>query len=306
VSGLPRPRRCLLFCPADRPERYTKAIAAGADAVCVDLEDAVAPGAKETARRAALPFLAAGGEHAAELVLRVNSPKTEAGLRDLLALREAGIAAGALMIPKVDSPEEVGWVEGLLAEAVPGLRLIPMVETGRGLGAAAAIAAASPRVEALMFGGVDLSAELGCAMEWEALLHARSVVVHAAATAGVQAIDMPLLAVSDDEALEREARGAARLGFTGKAAIHPRQVAAIQAAFSPGEAEVRRAREVVAAYERNRGGVLLLDGRLVERPVIRAAERTLAIARAAGLAPAAEGAAADGPLGDGTEEPTRP
>jgi (S)-citramalyl-CoA lyase len=275
-----RPRRSLLFFPANRPDQLEKAIRTGADAVCIDLEDAVAPDRKEEARSAACDLLRRGQESATEIVLRINSPRLEVGLRDILALLDAQVAPETLMIPKVESPEEVRWVEELLAAHVPGVKLIPMVETSRGLERAGPIAAASTRVTAVMFGGVDLSADLGCAMEWDSLLYARSRVVHAAKQAGVDVFDMPLLDVADTEGLAAEARAAARLGFTGKAAIHPGQVLLIQDAFSPSDDEIRRAREVMGAYKRNPGGVLLVDGKLVERPVVRAAQRTLALAAA--------------------------
>jgi len=279
----PHPRRSLLFFPASRPDRFGKAVGAGADTVCIDLEDAVAAGDKDDARSGAVELLRQRGASRAEILLRINSVRTEAGLRDVLALVEAGgVTADALMLPKVETPEEVHWVEALLGPMMPELTLIPMVETGRGLEQAVGIAAASPRVTALMFGGVDLAAELGCAMEWDALLYARSRVVHAAKQAGVDVFDMPFLDVSNAQALLDEAVRAASLGFTGKAAIHPKQVSPIHQAFSPSADAVRHATKVIAAYERNRGGVLLVDGQLVERPVIRRAERTLAIAAAMG------------------------
>lgn len=277
-----RARRSLLFFPATRPDLLEKAVRTGSDVVCIDLEDAVASDRKEEGRAAAIDLLRRPAPGKAEVVLRINSPRTEDGLRDVLAVLEARVAPDALMIPKVESAEEVRWVEALLEPGLPAVGLIPMVESCRGLEQATGIASASPRVIAVMLGGVDLSAELGCALEWDALLYARSRVVHAAKLAGVDVFDMPFLNVADVDGLAAEARAAARLGFTGKAAIHPAQLPPILTAFSPDAEEVARAREVIAAYERNRGGVLLVDGRLVERPVIRAAQRTLALAAAMG------------------------
>jgi len=272
-------RRSLLFFPAARPDRFAKALATGADCVCIDLEDAVAEAAKEEARAAALGLLRGAGDGAAEVVLRVNSPRTPTGLRDLLAVAESGLSALTLLLPKVASPEEVRWIDELLAPGIPALRLMAMIESARGVAAAPEIAAAPPRLAALVLGGVDLSTELGAGMEWEPLLYARSRVVHAAAAAEIDALDTVFLDVGDLERLGAEAEHAVRLGFSGKAAIHPTQIAPIHRAFTPSDEEVRRAREVVEAYERNRGGVLLLHGRLVERPVVRRAERILARAR---------------------------
>src|SRR3712207_2796182 len=117
-------RRSLLFFPAARPDRFAKALATGADCVCIDLEDAVAEAAKEEARAAALGLLRGAGDGAAEVVLRVNSPRTPTGLRDLLAVAESGLSALTLLLPKVASPEEVRWIDELLAPGIPALRLM--------------------------------------------------------------------------------------------------------------------------------------------------------------------------------------
>lgn len=275
TAGDERTRRSLLFVPAVRPDRYPKALATGADAVCIDLEDGVAFGAKEAARERAIALLAAREPAAAEVSLRINDPGTDLGRADLAALADSGVRPDALMLPKVPGAGAIAQVEAALGAALP---LIVQIETAAGLLAAAEIAAASPNVAAVFFGAIDLSADVGCAVEWEALLYARSRVVLAAGAAGVAAIDSPFMDVPAVDALAEESRRARRLGFTGKAAIHPTQVQAIQRAFSPPPDEVAWARKVAAAYEDQQGGVLLVDGRLVERPVVRAARRTLRIA----------------------------
>ena len=178
--------------------------------------------------------------------------------------------------------DEIVEVESLLADVLPDLPLIVMVETAQGLAAAREIAAATPNVAAVFFGAIDFSADVGCAVEWDALLYARSRVVLAAALAGTSAIDSPFMDVSAVEMLSEESQRVRRLGFMGKAAIHPTQVAVIQDAFSPSADEVRWAHKILEAYAQNRGGVLLVDGKLIERPVIIAAERTLAIASKTG------------------------
>ncbi len=272
--------RAVLFFPADRPDRYAKALATGADAVCIDLEDAVGPGAKDEARAAAVALLAQPAPEATRLV-RMNAPGSAEGDADLEALvgaSAAGHRADALVVPKVGSAEELrriisAW--GRRRGNAP--RVIPLVETAQGLETAAQIARAE-KVAAVLLGGVDLATELGCEIGWDELLYARSRLVHAAALARIPAIDMPFLDVRDTAALAEEARRAARLGLRGKIAIHPAQVAAIQAAFTPAPDAVARARAVVDAYERAGGGVALLEGRLVELPVLEAARRTLAAA----------------------------
>ncbi len=273
-----RSRRSILFVPANRPERYPKAQASGADSVCVDLEDAVGPEFKDEARLEVAHLLVDRSEGPAELIVRINSARTETGFRDLLTVLEAPFAPDAVMLPKVAEPAEVAWIGELLGSRHPSIELLPMIETARGLEAAAEIARASPRVVGLILGGVDLSAELGSTREWGPMLYARSRVVHAAALAQVGAIDLPYLDVPDIAGLERETRLAKALGLTGRTAIHPTQVEPIQRIFAPSPEEIDRARQIIEAYEANRGGVLLLDGKLVERPVLLAAQRTLATA----------------------------
>ena len=281
--GGERIRRSLLFVPAVRPDRYPKALATGADAVCLDLEDGVAFAAKETAREQAFALLAAREPTAAEVSLRINDVKTELGRSDLAALAAAGVRPDALMLPKVAGGDEVREVEAALARSGAALPLIVQLETAAGVLAAAEIASSSPRVSAVFFGAIDLAADLGCAVEWEALLYARSRVVLAAGAAGVSALDSPFMDVPAVAALADESRRVRRLGFAGKAAIHPTQVPVIQRAFSPSDEELAWARKIVAAYESQQGGVLLVDGQLIERPVVRAAQRNLRIgARLAG------------------------
>ena len=269
-----------MFVPAVRPDRFAKAVATGADAVCIDLEDGVSVEQKDEARDNALALLAEHPACRAEVMLRINEPGSDLGERDLAALVGAGVAPDSLMVPKVSGPEALTSLERRLGPALAGLPLIVQIETARGLAAAETIATASPNVAVLFFGAVDLSAELGCAIEWDALLYARSRVVAAAALVGVDAMDTPFMDVSDPDQLGEEAQAVQRLGFTGKAAIHPTQVPVIQGAFSPDAAAVAWARRMVEAYEANLGGVLLVDGKLIERPVIASAQRILAIADA--------------------------
>ncbi len=275
-----RVRRSLLFVPAVRPDRYPKALATGADAVCIDLEDGVAFGAKDEARDKALALFESRAPVRAEVSLRINDPKTDLGRRDLEVLRRSGIRPDALMLPKCDGPDEIREVAAALAADLPDLPLIVMLETARGVAAAEAIATATPTVSAVFFGAIDFAADVGCEVVWDAALYARSRAIVAAAVARVGALDSPCMDVPALDALAAESRRTRALGFTGKAAIHPTQVPVIQAAFSPAADEVAWARRIVDAYERNAGGVLLVDGKLIERPVIASAQRTLAMAAA--------------------------
>jgi len=272
--------RSVLFVPAVRPDRFEKAVATGADAVCLDLEDGVAFAQKDEARDQAVLLLATRPPGRAEVILRINAPASAVGERDLAAVLAAGVRPDALMVPKVGGPDTIHALERRLSPALSGLPLMAQIETAGGLASVEGIASASPNVAVLFFGAVDLSAELGCAIEWDALLYARSRVVAAAAVAGVDTLDTPFMDVAAPARLGDEARAVRRLGFTGKAAIHPTQVPVIQAAFSPDDDEVAWARRIIEAYEANEGGVLLVEGKLIERPVIASARRTLAVASA--------------------------
>ncbi len=269
--------RSLLFVPGNRPERVRKALQAGADAVCIDLEDAVPPGDKAAARHDVPALLASYAEARLgrggppSLGLRVNGLVTADGWRDLAGLADMATPPDFLMLPKVASAAEPALVAGVL----PGLALWPIVESASGLAEARAIAAA-PGVAGLLFGAVDFAAESGCGLGWDALLHARGVLATARASSGVQLLDVPLIDVHDLEGLASSSARSRSLGFTGRACIHPRQVEAVNLAFTPTAAEVDQARRLLAAFELAGGGVALLDGRLIDRPVVLAARRLLA------------------------------
>ncbi|MFV3126659.1 HpcH/HpaI aldolase/citrate lyase family protein [Niveispirillum sp. KHB5.9] len=268
--------RSLLFVPGARPERFGKALAAGADIVCIDLEDSVPPAGKDAARAAAIAFIAERGAPDG-LWLRINPVRSQAGLADLLAVLNAPKSPAALMLPKLTDPADLALLDEVLGERK--VALVPLIETAAGLRNAASIATAK-RVRALLFGAVDLSAELGCALEWEPLLYARSALVAAAAEGGVGLFDVPHIDVADADSLAAGTARARALGFTGRACIHPSQVAVVNDVFIPTEAETARARRVVEAFAAAGGGVALLDGKLIEIPVVRAARRVLAAAAA--------------------------
>ncbi|GAB5469648.1 MAG: CoA ester lyase [Rhodospirillales bacterium] len=271
-----RPRRSFIFAPGNKPEMFPKALASGADIVCVDLEDAIAPKDKAVAREKAFAGLpAAEGPVRVERIVRLNCLRTPDGMADVMALLEASLPIEGVMLPKVRAPEEVRALSDLLDEHKLATRLHVIVETNEGLEAATAIAQASPRIAALFFGGVDMAADLRCRSTWPALLYARSRVVHAAALAGLDVIDVPWLDLDDSEGMAREAAAAAELGFTGKGAIHPKQIPAINATFTPDAATVAYARRVLEAFAASDGGLLVVDGKLIEKPVLRSLSRIL-------------------------------
>jgi (S)-citramalyl-CoA lyase len=270
------PRRSMLFVPALRPDRFSKAIATGTDIVIVDWEDAVVPERKAEARELTGTFFGEPTDRPVLRYLRINSPRLPDGLRDLEALFEMEHLPDGIMIPKVESPEEVRWMTEILQPYRQDIELFPTVETAKGLRAVAEVALASDATTILGFGAVDLVAETGSDLSWDSLLYTRSQVVLAATEARIEALDTVWIEIDDQAGLEDESRRARAIGFTGKAAIHPSQVAPINAAFSPSDAEVDLARRIVEAAEGDFSGALQIDGKMIDEPVIIAARRTMA------------------------------
>jgi (S)-citramalyl-CoA lyase len=269
--------------PGTRPDRFAKALAHRPDMVTVDLEDAVIPAHKDHARDQAMALFD-GRQDGSERVVRVNPLRTPFGLKDLLALTLHPSPPDGVMLPKVESADEVRIVDALLQRAARPIGLHVIIESNAGLDQALAIAGACGSMRSLLFGGVDMAAELGAAMDFTSMLYARSRVVHAAASFGLDAIDVPWLDLEDSEGLREECRRAQALGFTGKATIHPRQLAVVNGVFTPDAGRIAWARRVIEAFEGAPDGLVVLDGKLIETPVVRSASRTLAIARATGVA----------------------
>ncbi len=274
-----RPRRSLLFVPGLRPDRYEKALEAGADIVCIDLEDAVTRDRKPEARGLTFPLFRDKSHPQLEKMVRINGLSTADGLKDLQALIELDSPPPSIMIPKIRSAEEVQLIETLLSSGpAREIRFCVIIETNQGLERAQEIARASDRIDSMILGAVDMSADLRCQKSWEPLLYTRSRLVHAAASAGIDLLDVPFLNLEDDAGLRQEAARCAALGFTGKASIHPKQLAAIHEAFTPNAATVEKAKKVCAAFENDTTGLVVVDGELIELPVVRSMYRVLAIA----------------------------
>jgi (S)-citramalyl-CoA lyase len=281
-----RPRRSFIFSPGLRPDMFPKALASGTDIVCVELEDGIAPKDKAAARRAGLGLFAEppdenGADDGVERIVRINCLRTEFGLADVQAVLATDTPPPALMLPKVMTPDEVVWLDDLLSERGHDTRLHIIIETNQGLEAAHDIAQASPRIDALFFGGVDMAAELRCKNAWEPLLYARSRVVHAAAAAGIDAIDVPYLDLDDLDGMAREASLARDLGFSGKGSIHPKQIPILNRVFTPDEAAVAHAKRILQAFADADTGLVVVDGKLIEKPVLREMSRIISIAERA-------------------------
>lgn len=274
-----RPRRSFIFSPGLNPAMYPKALASGADIVCVELEDGIAPKDKAAARANAIKlFEEPQADDGVERIIRINCLREQFGLLDVQAILATDTPPPALMLPKVRSPDEVKWLDDLLTERGHDTRLHVIIETNPALEAVHDIARASDRIDALFFGGVDMAAELRCANAWEPLLYARSRIVHAAANIGVDAIDVPFLDLEDPEGMVEAVTLARDLGFSGKGSIHPKQIAALNEVFTPDDAAVARARRIVDTFREADTGLVVIDGKLIERPVLREMDRILAIA----------------------------
>ncbi len=266
--------RSLLFVPGARPDRFDKAAGAGADAIIIDLEDAVLPEDKARARDETLAWLAVRQMDGA-CGVRINSLRTAEGCADVAALAGLeGRAQDFVMIPKAETAQDVEIVGDVLAD----MPLISVIESGRGLGSAYEIAGAS--AGGVLFGGADFSASLGATLsDWDAMAHARGVIASACGAAGVPAYDVPFLDIKDEAGLGAATEKVRAFGFSGRACIHPAQVGTVNAVFTPDADAVADARAILAAFEAAKGGAVLHKGKLVDRPIILAAERVLACAR---------------------------
>ncbi|WP_299849874.1 CoA ester lyase [uncultured Roseovarius sp.] len=275
----PRPRRSFIFTPGLRPEMFPKALASGADIVCVELEDGIAPKDKAEARQNALAlFEEPQVDDGVERIVRINSMRERFGIEDVNAVLATDTPPPALMMPKIRTPDEVVMLDQLLTEANHATRLHVIIETNAGLEAAFDIAHCSDRIDAMFFGGVDMAAELRCQNAWEPLLYARSRVVHAAASAGLDVIDVPYLDLDDPDGMRVAAEQARDLGFAGKGSVHPKQIAALNEVFTPSEAQITRARRIITEFEAADTGLVVIDGKLIEKPVLRDMYRIVAIA----------------------------
>ncbi|MFO1329405.1 MAG: CoA ester lyase [Rubrivivax sp.] len=260
--------RSYLFVPADRPERFDKALRAGADAVIVDLEDAVAPAAKPAARDALAGWLASA--EAQPVVVRINAAQTPWFDDDLRLCTQAAVQA--VVVPKAESAEVLAHV----AARAPGKAVLPLVESAAGIDALRSLGAVAG-VARLVFGSIDFQADLGIEGEDDALLFFRSQIVLASRLAGLDApVDGVTTALGDDGAVAQDTARARRLGFGAKLCIHPRQVAAVNQGFMPSAQELDWAQRVLAAAQASGGAAVAVDGKMVDAPVLLRAQRLLA------------------------------
>ena len=263
--------RSILFVPGNRPERFEKAAAAGADLVCIDLEDAVGVADKDAARERTLSWLA-GTDHT-HIGLRINGVETPIGQSDVKALAASGLTLPFIMVPKVADKAELADLDDKLPNELGSF--CPIIESAEGLLNAAEIMS-NGRASLALFGAVDFSADVGCDLRWDALLYARSHLAVCAAATGATLFDVPHIDVRNLDDCEASTRKAKAIGIYARAAIHPAQIARIHAAYAPTAEEIAQAERLIAAYQKADGDVALLDGQLIETPLLRKAERVLA------------------------------
>ena len=285
--------RSMLFLPGNTPNIIINGAILGADAVILDLEDAVAPAEKDSARilvRNAIRYMGFG---ACDVIVRINAIDTPFWQKDLDAIIPQKPAM--IMPPKVSCAQDVLAVDAYISrlEEKLGLEkntvaLIPLIETALGVENAFAIASATKRVKAIFLGGEDLTADLHCkrTKEGNEINYARCRMVCAARAAGIEVYDTPFTDVNDDEGIYTDAQYAKSLGFTGKSAISPRHVNAINEVFSPSPKDIDYAYEVMEAIrvakEQGKGAVAL-RGKMIDAPIVARAQQTIAMAEALGL-----------------------
>jgi citrate lyase subunit beta/citryl-CoA lyase len=284
-SARVRARRSALFMPGSNARALDKARSLDADVIIMDLEDAVAPEAKEAARAQVLTALRAGGYGARERVVRVNPVSTPWFRGDVAAAADA--APDAILVPKVEQPRDIDQVVAALEDtgAAGSLAVWIMIETPRGVLACGEICAASPRTTCLTVGTSDLAKELrlGPSAGRAGLLHALATCVVAARACAMDVLDGVHLDLEDEAGFRAACEQGRTLGFDGKTLIHPRQIAACNAAFGPRATQIEHARRVLEAFETARAAgaaVTVVDGRLVENLHADEARRTLALAEA--------------------------
>ena len=281
-------RRSMLFVPGNAPSMLRDAHIYGPDSVMFDLEDAVSPREKDAARHLVFRALRDYDYAGVERIVRINGLDTPHGLEDIAAVVAGGV--DAVRLPKTDGPNDIIAVERAVEAAekrfgrpAGSVKLIAAIESARGILSVREIATASARLVAIAIGAEDFVTDLHTTRSPDGveLLAARSMIVLAARAAGIMAIDTVFTGVDDPEGFLREVRLAKQLGFDGKSVIHPSQIALAHSVYAPTPEEIAKARRVIAAAadaEAKGSGVISVDGKMIDKPIVERAERVLALA----------------------------
>ncbi|EPY03146.1 HpcH/HpaI aldolase/citrate lyase family protein [Magnetospirillum fulvum] len=283
MAATTRPRRSVLYMPGSNPRALDKARTLAADGLILDLEDAVAPDAKDDARRQVVEALKAGGYGGRELLVRVNGLATPWGQSDIVAAAKSG--ADAILIPKVESADMVRQVEAaMVAAGAPAeMAIWCMIETPRGVLRSAEIADSSPRLAGFVMGTSDLAKDLHCAhtRDRQPMLTSLGLCLLAARASGLAALDGVHLDLDDDEGFEFSCRQGQELGFDGKTLIHPKTIATANRVFAPSEKEIEWSKAIIAAHTEAVAagkGVVVVGGRLIELLHVENARRLVDLA----------------------------
>lgn len=291
-AGPVRARRALLYVPGDDRKKINKAATLGVDCVCLDMEDGVAATRKVEARAMIEKSLQEVAFGRSERLVRINPVGSGMEAEDLKAALLA--YPDGIVVPKVENAGQLRWVSAEVGAfersrnlSSGGIRLFAIVETARGIINLAEIAGSDDRLDTMIFGAEDLAGDVGAIrtrQAWE-VFYARSAVVTYAAAYDLQAIDMVFVDIHDHKGLEEESLQGLQMGYAGKQIIHPEQVPVVQDSFTPSETAIQNALRVVEAFNAHQDagvGAFSLDGKMVEAPMLKAAERVLARAEAAG------------------------
>lgn len=288
-----RSRRALLYMPGDNWKMITKSITLGVDSICMDMEDGTAVNKKAEARATIAKALQELDFGASEKLARINSVGSGWEKEDIEAVLP--YQPHGIVIPKVESYEQVEWASSIIEDAeyknswpLNMIRILIGVETAKGILNLKEIAS-HPRLDAIIFGGEDFAASIGATRTKDAieLLYARQAVIVACAANDIQPIDIVTIDYKDSDSLKAESEFGARLGFSGKQIIHPNQVSIVQEAFTPSDEEITYAKRIVETFEASQKegkGAYSLDGKMVDMPLLRNAQKVLARAKAAGKA----------------------
>ncbi|MGB0553754.1 MAG: HpcH/HpaI aldolase/citrate lyase family protein [Alphaproteobacteria bacterium] len=276
-------RRSIIFYSALEPERWEDGIASGADMFCLDMEDSTSADRKEEARQVCLPLYRRQVERPVRRLVRMNIPRSDQGVRDMLAIAALDTPPDGVVIPKVTSAAEVQWVAGILAPKHPNLELIVLIEDQKGFENIREIAKAAPQISTIFLGSADFSGEIGSDLSLDALHHLRSRMVLAASEAGIDSLDGCFFDPTDIDGLIAETQCVADMGFAGKASYDAVQIPHIHNIFTPDANSIDHARRVVTAITNSPTGQARVDGISVNRANLKSANRIIETAERRGV-----------------------
>lgn len=291
MSSREHSRRCLLFCPGGERRKIDKASSLDVDGVILDLEDGSALNRKDEARQTSATALDEVDFGSSERIVRINPVGSGLEEQDLSVIGQSDNPPDTIMVPKVESAAALNRVAAILTEIeerhqreIGSTGILALIETARGVLALSEISSGEPRLKALVFGAEDLCADLGAirTQEGHEVEYAKSLIVLHSAAANLQAIDTPYVDLNAVEDLVIDTRRSLESGYTGRLAIHPKQIDPITTVFTPGPEEIEKATRLLAEHSRQQAegrGVFELDGKMVDMPMVRAAERVMERAR---------------------------